>query len=704
MRSLRWFLLVLVLVACLPCALLLAAAPELPALQPEPAPARDPVEANPPRLVAGVQGQHPRLVFSAADVPALQKLAQGEGKAFFKQMEEYLGSSVAPAATDFLTDDTDGLRQGFWRIPTVSLHAVVTGSPKSRAQAIAFLKRLCSVEHWQLGGEQDSGMGAANILTGAALAYDWLYNDLDPATREMARQKLLLQARRLYYGGHLMKNSGTPYWQNDPQNNHRWHRDSGLALAVLAIAGDGPGDAWLRARTFEELRFIHEWLPEDGTSHESSSYMVFGAPYLTLAMQASDRCFGTHYLSHPYFRNATLFRMHTLVPGLKNEFPYGDTGGVNYFNNYFYKYTSDFGQKDLQDGLERFRAASPDGFCYGWLSLIWYNPHLTGGSLDRVPTVGFYPDLGVALMRDGWKDSAVGAMFKCGPYGGHKLNEYRNRNDFHYVNVAHDDPDANMFTIFADEQLLAADDGYAEKKITAGHNTLLVNGKGQKGEGDSWTQPLSGVDMAALARMTAWKNTGQVVIAEGEAAGMYEGLTRYRRTFIWVRGSYLLLLDDVRAAQPADLTWLIQGSGLSATDEAAHAYRLTREGAHLEFRVLSDRTFGAKIDLSPAESSGKPLGYQQLQLTAHAARWRVATLFDPWHQTKLQVRRETAGEDASVLHVTGAGFSDTWRWTAAKDDVTPSGLQGERAGGFKVTLTAADRAGTTGGPVVKVSQ
>ena len=106
MRHLSWFLLPIVVLACIPA---LAAAPELPAVRPDPAPATDPAEANVPELVTAVQGKHPRLVFSATDVPAMQKLAQGDGKAFFKQLEEYLGSSVAPTASDYLTDDTDGI-------------------------------------------------------------------------------------------------------------------------------------------------------------------------------------------------------------------------------------------------------------------------------------------------------------------------------------------------------------------------------------------------------------------------------------------------------------------------------------------------------------------------------------------------------------------------------------------------------------------
>jgi hypothetical protein len=693
------------LAACLLIALAPIASAQdtaLPAVLPEVTPDEDPLAFTPIELVPAVRGKHPRLLFSAADVPAMKQFAQGEGKQFFDRLLEYLPSCRAPEAAEYLTDDTDGLRQGLWRMPTVALHYVLTGDPQSRERAAGYLQYFIAQEHWQLGPEQDAGMGSANIFAGFALTYDWLYNDLDPALREQARQKLLLMARRQYYAGHLQLRSVSNYWQQDPQNNHRWHRDAGLSLAVLAVAGDGPGDGWLRARTYDELRFIHQWLPEDGTCHESPGYMVFGGPYLTLAMQASDHCFGTHYLDHPFFKNTTLFRLHTLLPDYADAFPFGDAGGAGYFNNYFFKCTAQNRQADLQDGLERFLKASPDSFTYGWFSLLWYRP-LRGGSLEHVPTTALYPDLGVALVRESWNTNAVGAMFKCGPYGGQTLNEYRNANGFHYVNVAHDDPDANMFVIFADRQLLADDDRYSTNKITSNHNTILVNGKGQKGEGGGWTQPLGGVDMSSLARLTTWKSTGDIVVAEGEAAGLYDGLSRYRRTFIWVRGGYILVLDDIRAEQPADLTWLVQGP--EVVPVADGAWRLQRDKAGLDFHVASDRPFTDAITDSTADSHGRPMGLKQLQLTAKTDRWRLATVFDPWHRRGLRVElgtaKDRAGGGATVVHVTGPGIDDTWWWRSTPGGWVPTTISGSRPGGFTIAVGPEDQAPISGGPVTR---
>ncbi len=564
------------------------AKPAPPPPPPDVVPATDPQPQKQVKLVDAVRGKHPRLLFTADEPQRIRKLAQGDGKQFFDQLMRYLPASKPPAETKFLTDATDAQRQGMWRLPTVALHYAITGERKSLDSAQGFLKRFLELPHWEEGEEQDSGMGAANIMVGAAIAYDCLYDQLDPALRDAFRKKLLEQARRMYYRGHLMKAAGTHYWQNDPQNNHRWHRDAGLALCMLAVAEEGLADQWMLEQTLKELQFLHAWLPPDGSSHESSSYLVFGAPYLVLAFDAADRCLGTDLLAHDFFKNTPMFRMHTLLPGLKDAFHYGDSAGTGFINNYNYRCTARHKLGDAQAGLLEFARADADAFMYGWFSLVWFDPSLKG-DIRKLPKTGYYPDLGMLTVRDGWDAKNVGFMFKCAPYGGLKLNEYRNSNNYAYVNVAHDDPDANMFILYADGALLADDDRYSTHKVTSSHNTLLVNGEGQKGEGQGWTQPLKGKDqdMTRLARIAAFKDAGNVVMIEGEAGGAYPDLRRFRRTAIWVNGKYILLLDDIRAGKESRFAWLVQGRGVEQVKPLQ--YRLKNAPAGCDLIFASDR-------------------------------------------------------------------------------------------------------------------
>lgn len=675
-------------------------------------PDRDPApEGAVPELAAAVRGKHPRLLFTAEDVPKLRAFYKSEAAAAWRaKLEEYVPACNPPAEASFLKDATDGQRQGFWKLPSVALHYVLTGDKGSFDKTVAFMKKLESFPSWEAAPEVDSGMSAANVMIGAALAYDWLYNDLDPAFREQYRQKLILQARKMYHGGHLMKNPGIHYWQNDPQNNHRWHRNAGLALCVLAAYEGKPEEQWLLQKTAEELAFINKWLPEDGTGHEGPSYMTFGANHLILAMDAADRCLGTKYLSGPFYRELNKFLVYTVKPGFSSAFGFGDRGaeGLGNYGNYQLKLAAVHKQPDLKDAMMRVYEKKPTSMLYTWFSLIWDSPESVRGDATKLPTAHFWHDIGVGIVRDSWKDDAVAALFKCGPFGGYRLNEFSQQNNNSYVNVAHDDPDANSFVMAMGDEMVAESDHYAKSKKSSGHNTILVNGMGQmtkgRAEGLVFSQP--GGDMTKMGIITAWRNTPEVTAVEGEAAGSYleykdkktgatrPALERFRRTFLWVSGGYILVLDDIRSPEPVEISWLMQGPDLKAVDEAAGRFELLSKTKSCAFQVVSNEKLGFSVGLSPADHRGENLGFRQLTAKAKAPRLFVASVFNPWGKKDLSVKLEQTAPGEAKISVEGGGMKDLWTWKAGAAGLAPSTVNGTRekgpSAGFPFLMDASN--------------
>jgi hypothetical protein len=638
-------------------------------------PGQDPKPEKQVNLKKEVQDVHPRLLFTPDEIPALRKLAHGEGKKFFEQIESYLPASNPPDHTDFLHDATDGQRQGLWKMPTAAIHYIITGEQNSFNKALGFLKVLIGLEHWEEGGETDSGMSAANIMIGAAIVYDCLYNDMDPEFREAFREKLLLQARRMYYFGHMNYLNSGGYWKQDPQNNHRWHRNAGLALSVLAVADKNrKDDDWILAKTLEELQFIAKWLPDDGTSHESPSYMILGAGHLTLAMDAADNCLGTDFMGTPFFKSLPSFRMQTLTPGFTDVFCYGDCGGFGLYNNFLFRSVSEHQLKDHLDATMKLYETHENAFAYGWWSLIWYDPMLERGNYEDLPHAKLFPDLGLGIMRDGWQKEDVGFMLKCIPYAGERLLEYRKEYNNSYINIAHDDPDANTFLLYTDGEMVADYDAYANPKLTSSHNTILVNGEGQRHDGKGWTQPIE--NMQDLATVTTWKVTDDAVIMEGEAGNAYEALDRYRRAVIWIPGSYILLVDDIRAKSKSGITWLIQSDNTQIVDRKTGHYRIEAEnGGKCDFYMASNTDVSPEIGISTANHRGKKMGYKQLHVTANTNQWRVATVFDAWHKGKIQVTLEEKSEGSAVITIKGPDFHDTVNWEYGQDQLSPASFR-----------------------------
>lgn len=702
---------------------------EPPPPPPPVVPDEDPkAEGTVPKFLPGLMEQHPRVLFTQADIPRLREFYESAaGQPWRERFDAYLPSSSPPSDTKFVSDATEGQRQGFWRLPTVALHYVLTGNQTSKDRAVAYLKFLLDVPDWEKGPELNAGMSSANIMAGAALAFDWLYNDLDPEFREKFREKLWRQARAQYHGGHLNKNNSVGYWQGDTHNNHRWHRDAGLTLAVLAACNGDPKQDWLLQKTAEELEYVAKWLPDDGSSHEGSSYLMFGGNHLAIAFDAADHCLGLKLLEASFFKNVGYFRILSLTSGLTGVLPFGDNapGAIGQYGNFLLLAAQTNKQNDVAAMLREFYSKSPRSMEFGWFSLLWDRPDIGTEAVKNFPTIGYFPDVGVAYLHDTWEPDGISAMFKCSPFGGFKLNEFRKKPDgtFGGVNVAHDDPDANSFVIAAGNDLLAQTDGYSKTKQSKNHNTILVNGMGQmaqgRPEGGVWSQP-SGKDMTDMGYITGWLQEGAVTAIEGEAAGSYlaytdkktsasrPALDRFRRSFFWIQGDYVLILDDVRAASPVDITWLLQGSKL--TESGPGRYLLENAGKKCPVQLASDVEWKSQIGPSPADDRGKPIGLQQLQATAaQVSRARFASVYNPWGRGDISVTLTAQGPDEALVKVTSKDFTDEWIWKSSPDARSASLIQGKRTNGaapagFPLDFSKATAPSVNGPPVLAGGQ
>ncbi|MGO9109793.1 MAG: hypothetical protein ACLP9L_11220 [Thermoguttaceae bacterium] len=693
-------------------------------------------EGAPVKYLDHVANKHPRLLFTANKIAQLKAFFNSpEGKLYHDQMEGYLAGCTVPK--DRKMSPGWGQEYGLFKLPMVALHYVLTKDKASFEKSVAYLKWLAGEADWTDGGEpavedtpeayakvlgkmkhlspqaeRNSDTTASFTMVGAALTWDWLYNDLDPAFREQFRQILWQHARAMYYGGHKGGNPEGGYWRGMPNYNHRWFRDWGMTLAALGAAEGKPEEQWFLSEVEKELQFNATWLSVDGSQHEGPGYGSSSGA-LGMAFEVSDELTGSHYLDTPFYKTAAAYTLEISAPGMKEALHFADCfDKARSFHPFFLKTAATHQQVDVMDGIRH--ALQRNAKAWGtrdsaWESLLFDDPSTKGGGYAKLPTTVFLPDNGLAIARDSWQDNAVAVMFKCGPMGGYRTNAWRlsakdAKGNLPYANVAHDHPDANSFVIFGDGDFLAETDRYPLKpgKLSSGHNTILINGLGQavvgRPEGDVWQQPGS-ADMSDMARITAFKDAGNVVVVEGEAAGAYlayndakagksrPAIDRFRRTFIWVKGSYILIFDDVCSPKPVEITWLIQGAKLEPVKEDEGRYRLAKGRAQCEFQLVADLPLKSKIGVSTANDHEKLMNWQQLQATAEGAAARFACVVDPWHK-ELKVALTSDGPDKATITVTGTGFTDTWKWTAAKGQFEAAIWHGSRQGGFDVTVDA----------------
>ena len=700
-------------------------------------PEKDPAAAEGPavKYVAALANQHPRLLFTADRIAQLKAFYNSpQGKTYRQEMEGYMAGCTVPA--DRKTSPAWGQEYGLFKMPMVALHYVLTKDPDSFQKSVAYLKWLAGTADWTEGGEpavedtpeayakvmeklkalgpydeRNSDTTASFCMVGASLTWDWLYNDLDPAFREMFRQVLWEHARVMYYGGHKGGNPEGGYWRGVPAYNHRWFRDWGLTLAALGAGEGKPEQQWLLSEVEKELKFMAAWLPVDGSQHEGPGYGS-SAGALGMAFEVSDDLSGTHYLDTPFFKSVAEYTMETSAPGMEESLYFADCWTKELgMNSFFLKTAAAHKQADVMDGIRhalQLHAKDWGTEDSAWEPLIYDDSNIKGGRYANLPKSAFLPDLGISISRDSWQDKAVAAMFKCGPMGGYKSNSWRpthmDGQNLPYLNVAHDHPDANSFIVLGDGEYLAETDRYCEQpgKLSSSINTILINGIGQaadgRPEGDTWQQP-GGADMTEQGKITAYKDAGDVVVTEGEAAGSYlaygepgarksrPALDRFRRTFIWVKGGYILTFDDIRSSKPVEITWLIQGAKLQPVSAAEGRYKLAKGQAQCEFQLVADVPLQSKIGVSTANDHSKLMNWQQLQASAEGTAARYACVIDPWHKN-VKVTLTPDGPDKATLTVSGPGIADTWQWQAGKGKFEAATWHGSRRGGFDITVDA----------------
>ena len=693
-------------------------------------PPTDPPVTNPPQLVEAMKGVHPRLLFTTQEIAALK--AKIPTDPILKQAYEgalawaYITPVPSGSKPPIVTDDTSALVKSYSQAPAMAYAYALDKNPAMLKKIIDTLSVMLNQPFWADVAELDSSMGGACNMFMVALLYDTAYNDLDPAFRAKMAEKILLHARRLYYLGHKeLSIMPYRYWTIDPQPNHRWYRDMGLAACLLAIADEKDLNSdYLMQGLKEEMDFVMKWYPTDGDCHEGAGYQSFGITAISTACMMMDRNLGTDYLKPSGIRHTWAQQIYYWIPGRLSDISWGDDSngvGASFGHNEATFFIAPTLSRDpLAQGalFMRFeKTCLPDKNgkppILPWTMLTFYDPTVKKGDFKQLPTNRLFPDMGAASMRDSWEDDAVVFTFKCGPTGGYKLNEFRMANPVngvpHIVNLAHDDPDANEFALAVGNGFAFHPGVYSEARKTSEHSTLTVDGKGQVTEVGWWQKPTAAVDFRQYSYLTGWKSDdkGHVII-EGESGNVYRGvnsedlnkltdslpepvLKTYRRTAIWMPKEYILILDNIVANGVHTIRW--HGNAPKSQVTKVPWSVTTETGHEVNLQVLSNHEFQSSVDdklILKGRWSKAPI--QQLQFTLETDAVKFATLLDPWEKRPEMKFTEKGGVVTLTVH--SATFDDTWTWQVAKNATTPSLIEGSRAGIALMSLTESDKAPT----------
>ena len=269
---------------------------------------------------AAAQKPHPRLFADAAGFAALKECIA---------TDEYakMGADCLKARADGFLDAPPRertftgrrilrvSRDVLDRVPTLALAYRLFGERAHLERAVAELRAVCAFENWN----PDHFLDVAEMSMAVATGYDWLYDDLDAATR----QEIASALRR-----HAIDASREPRWWIKTGNNWNQVCHAGILAAALALAEEDSAEtARFVQRAVACLPIAMAAFAPNGNFPEGPGYWDYATEYNVLALKLLEGTLGSDFglASLPGFRETAHYP--DLVTGPSGRtFNYADGG------------------------------------------------------------------------------------------------------------------------------------------------------------------------------------------------------------------------------------------------------------------------------------------------------------------------------------------------------------------------------------------
>ncbi len=657
---------------------------------------------------------HPRLFFTAADIPNLRSKAKGAGKDLWedtlKDIQTLRRPLPDPKDEDLYKSGIDKRKASSitqyefaFQIAQTSLTYVIEQDERYLKAAKEWVAVACEMPLWGYTYNRPNvDLPPAHLLYALAFAYDVLHDKLTAAEKETIRNKLVKQGRLMY--DYFKYKSGKRYTYTQ---NHTWIPMAGLAIAAYAIMDEVPevGEwAKLSRAVFDRTMLA---FGTDGFFYESFHYFGFAFRWMIRYFDAHLSATGENLFAvmKPKFDGMKYFAMHSVLPDGENVFDFADIGDGSLNRNRTSKRESIYSEYDI---LYRFASAYKDpqarrigDFLRTETKLetrepMWaflsFDPAVKPAELSEIPLQHNFTDNDTVFWRSAWTKEATAFAFRCSPPEGHHAARLHSKIKDWRQNTGHAHPDANSFIIWANGKYLTGDTGYLGIKQTDDHNTILVNGRGQEKDGvyEMFKEvPNERLDKIRLAEVDAGSG---YLYARGEAASGYYadlGIQKFDRHFIYVEPGYFVVWDELQTANPSTFTFMLNADREIAGKDAKFAkFELINGGARLLVERLYPIAANSEIVDQKVQARGVPGSVDKGDSEIRGRQLRVTTTEQSSNGGFLFVLVPTNGGSSPVAAVSRIENGINVRLTSGRKDTICLGgpCGGERSAPGRVVI------------------
>jgi hypothetical protein len=595
------------------------------------------VTPNLDKILSNVSSDHPRVFAKKSELDELRLRAKDykETIAILEEADQLL-NKVPPIELDALPKykgeneyENSMIAQSASRavgwdvlsaLNSLSQAYILTGDTKYFHAA---KKWMVEVADWDPKGVTHlSNFGDSGIMTSLAMAVDTFWDLLTLEEREKMIKQSATRADNFYnlWKGKVESRSSSMHvWQ------HILHQ---MFQTSMALAGETPqADKW--------ISYIYElWIAQFPKMGESDGAWFNGIGYFAMNtltiydMSASfSQLAGLDFQGSEWFHNNPRWLMYAFPPnsvgdGFGNDgdkfwYPtmkyagYTDAAARIFQNPYAAWYS-----KEVEKGLNQDIAAEAE---FRWFRIQRANkkPLPEVSKEFNFPQAAHFPDVGVAYMHTSLQSIENNLMLSAtsSPFGA----------------MGHAHAEQNNFNIAFGGKRLFYNSGYRPKmsdphqqgwhKHTRGHNGILIDGEGQP------------FDAGAYGWMPRFLHGKQISYTVGDASHAYSasdlksidlGMKRFRRHYVMLRPSTIIIYDELEADHPAEWTWMLHNDkGLKVeSDKKTIAAENEFANAQVSLYSSSDITFNVSDTFSiPARNWNRKVDQEG----------KLIDFVDQWH-------------------------------------------------------------------------
>jgi hypothetical protein len=481
---------------------------------------------------------------------------------------------------------------------TFSQAYILTGDEKYFKAAKPWILEVAT---WDpLGPSHTNNFADGGIMSSMAIGLDSFWDLWTASERNLIQKNIGIRADQFY-----------KLWINQVEarssSMHVWqHIMHNLLETALVLNGEHP-------QAVNWINYIYElWIAQspkmaedDGAWFNGSAYFGMNALSLIEIPSIFKNLTGVDFMSAPWFQNNPKWLIYSFPPnstsdgfcndGERYKFPWinyaGYTDALARSINHPYAawYASAVAKslgKEIEDDAE-----------FRWFRLKNEKKNLTATHSITLSPAAFFPEVGVGYMHTNLQDTKNNLMLslRSSPFGP----------------MSHTHADHNTFNIAYGGKRLFYNTGYRPAmgdphflgwyKNTQGHNGILIDGKGQ---------PFSDGAFGWIPRSIEGK---QITYAVGDASNAYSGIVDgkevdygmklFRRHYIMLRPSIIIIYDELEADHAAEWSWLLHNYNGFKIDHPTNTVFAKNETAKAQVNLFSS----SDINISATDQFSVPV-------------------------------------------------------------------------------------------------